>query len=162
MARSERVPESLQSVYNEITALTDQFSAEHLNAEYAQLCREMAAALARIRPSPLLTGKVGTSACGLVYTLGQVNFLTDRSFTQFGLRPATGSAKAKDIRRLLKISGQFEPDCTLPSQLDRNPLAWLISVNGLVMDARHMPYEVQVEAAARGLIPYLPPQEEDN
>ena len=37
----------------EITALTDAFCLEKLNAEYAQVCREMTATLARKRPSPL-------------------------------------------------------------------------------------------------------------
>ncbi|MGV3725004.1 MAG: DUF6398 domain-containing protein [Actinomycetota bacterium] len=170
MPRSEKVPEALQDRFQQITTLTDQFCAEHLNAEYAKVCREMTAALARKRPSPLLTGKIGTWACGIVYTVGRVNFLTDRTQTPhmrneelcaaFGLRPATGSAKSKEIKHSLKISGAMDPEWTLPSRLDSNPLAWMVSVNGFVLDARHLPYEIQVEAAARGLIPYVPePQE---
>lgn len=165
-ARSEKVPANMQPVYDARVGLTDPFCREHLTDEYEVLCREMAAALARKRPSPLMGGKLPTWACGIVYALGQVNFLFDKSNTPhaapadvcaaFGLRPTTGSNKAKEIRDLLKIRGPMDPGWTLPSQLDSNPLAWMTTVNGLLMDARHLPREIQEEAYRRGLIPYLP------
>jgi hypothetical protein len=34
---------------------------------------------------------------------------------------------------------QMHPEWSLPSQLDQNPLAWMIEVNGLIIDARHAP-----------------------
>ena len=40
-----------------IIGLIDQFCREHLNDEYAVLCRKLAEKLARKRPSPLLHGK---------------------------------------------------------------------------------------------------------
>jgi hypothetical protein len=40
--------------------------------------------------------------------------------------------------------------------VDQNPLAWMISVNGFVMDARHATRAIQEEAFRKGLIPYLP------
>jgi Domain of unknown function (DUF6398) len=74
------VPKPMQPRYDEIVALTDSFCLEKLNAEYAELSRKMAAALARKRPSPLASGQARTWACAVVYTLGQINFLSDRSF----------------------------------------------------------------------------------
>jgi hypothetical protein len=35
-------------------------------------------------------------------------------------------------------------------------MAWMIEVNGFVLDARHLKREVQEEAFRKGLIPYLP------
>jgi len=94
-----------------------------------------------------------------------VNFLFDNSQTptmgadelcsHFGLSASTGSAKSTVILRLFN-SGQADPQWTLPSRLADNPVAWLIQVNGFIMDARHAPREVQEEAFRRGLIPYLP------
>jgi hypothetical protein len=46
---------------------------------------------------------------------------------------------------LLK-SGQAAPNWTLPSRMGDNPVAWLIQVNGLIVDARHMPRDIQEEA----------------
>jgi len=54
--RSAPVPSKMQEAYNEITALTDAVCQEHLDEEYAELARRMAAALARKRPSPLEKG----------------------------------------------------------------------------------------------------------
>jgi hypothetical protein len=162
---SERVPAALQGHYDAIVALTDQFCQQHLTEEYRDLCRRLTAKLCRKRPSPLVTGKLQTWACGIVYAMGRVNFLFDKSqmpfmraddlCSHFGLSASTGSAKSTAILTLLK-SGQADPQWTLPSQLANNPMAWLIRVNGFVVDARHAPREVQEEAFRRGLIPYLP------
>ena len=81
MSESERVPAALQSQYDEIVALTDPFCQRHLNEEYRDLCRRMAATLCRKRPSPVATGKTRTWACGIVYSVGRVNFLFDQSQT---------------------------------------------------------------------------------
>jgi len=165
MGESERVPAALQGSYNEIVALTDEFCQRHLNEEYRDLCRRMAAKLCRKRPPPVATGKTNTWACGIVYSVGRVNFLFDKSQTphiradelcpHFGVTPKTGAAKSTAIMDLLK-SGQMDPDWTLPSRMGDNPMAWLIQVNGFIVDARQVPPELQEEAFRRGLIPYLP------
>ena len=80
-SKSLSVPESMRTRYAEIISLTDALCHEKLNDEYAQLCREMAAALARKRPSPLTTGHANSWACGIAYTVGSVNFLFDKSQT---------------------------------------------------------------------------------
>ncbi|MBV8555924.1 MAG: hypothetical protein JO116_10190, partial [Planctomycetaceae bacterium] len=48
------VPPTVRPVYDKIVALTDAFCRDHLTEEYAALCRNLAGALARKRPSPLL------------------------------------------------------------------------------------------------------------
>jgi hypothetical protein len=50
----------------------------------------------------------------------------------------------------------MDPQWYRPSKLEDNPMAWMIEVNGLIVDARWMPREVQEEAYRRGLIPYIP------
>jgi hypothetical protein len=52
--------------------------------------------------------------------------------------------------------GQIDPHWTLPSRLDDNPLAWMVEVNGFVVDARILKRELQEEALRKGLIPYIP------
>ena len=49
----------------------------HLTQEYATVALELAATLARKRPSPLLRGHGRTWTCGITYTIGTVNFLFD-------------------------------------------------------------------------------------
>jgi len=42
------------------------------------------------------------------------------------------------------------------SLMDENPMAWMITVNDLIVDARHVPRQIQEEAFHKGLIPYVP------
>jgi hypothetical protein len=151
--------------YDAVVNMTDAFCRDHLSEEYAMLCRRLAGVLARKRPSPLARGKPESWACAIVRVIGWVNFLDDShqpvhmkltAIDQaFGISQATGQAKSKAIRDLLKIH-TFEPEWTLPSQMDRNPMAWMIEFHGLIVDARHLRREIQEEAFRRGLIPYLP------
>ncbi len=165
--KSESVPATMRDTFAAITSLTDAFCREHLTDEYATLCRQLTAALARKRPSPLARGKTEIWACAVVYALGTVNFLFDKSQTphlradelcqRFGVGQSSGANKAKVIRDLFDM-GQMDPNWCLPSQLDQNPIAWLIEVNGLIVDARSMPPAIQAKAYRKGLIPYLPAQ----
>jgi len=100
-----------------------------------------------------------------VRTIGWVNFLGDPSQTPhmkmtdidqgFGVSQASGSAKSKVIRDLIKMR-PFDLDWILLSRMDDNPLVWMLNVNGLLMDIRHAPREAQVVAFEKGLIPYIP------
>lgn len=162
---SQNVPKEMQARFDEITHLTDAFSQAHLNDEYKDHIRQLTATLCRKRPSPLSGGKANTWACALIHALGTVNFLFDSSqkpyipasqiAEYFGLSTSTMQAKSKQIRDLLDMY-QMDPNWTLPSMVGSNPLVWMIQVNGLIVDARHMPREIQVEAFLKGLIPYIP------
>lgn len=166
---NDRIPKKLQARFAEITAIADSVCQKHLNDEYAEMSRKMAAALARKRPSPLPRGRANVWACGIVYTIGFVNFLFDKSFppymsaedlcAAFGVAKSTGYNKSREIRNLFDIM-QFDPRWTLPSLMEDNPMAWLVSVNGLIVDVRHAPRPIQEEAFRKGLIPYLPAQGE--
>jgi hypothetical protein len=57
---------SLQPIYDQIVAIAEAFCRTHLNEEYVQMSRKLAATLSRKQPSPLLRGKVETWACGIV------------------------------------------------------------------------------------------------
>jgi len=145
--------------------MIDQFCREHLNEEYAVLCRRLAEKLARKRPSPLLHGSPNTWASGIVRTIGWVNFLHDKSQTPymrlsdidagFGISESGGAAKLAAIRKMLRIH-PLDPNWTLPSRLEDNPMVWMLQVNGLMMDVRHASREVQEIAFNKGLIPYIP------
>jgi hypothetical protein len=73
----------------------------------------------------------------------------------FSISQASGSAKSKAIRDLLRMR-PFDPEWTLPSRMDDNPLVWMVNVNGLLMDIRQAPREAQEVAFQKGLIPYIP------
>lgn len=155
----------MQVIFDTIVTLTDEFSHQHLNDEYALLARYATAALCRKRPSPLVNGYANSWACGIIYALGFVNFLFDKSQTpyinatdlceNFNISKSTGSAKSKVVRDALKMT-QLDPNWCLPSKLDDNPMAWIIMLNGFAVDVRHLSRDIQEIAYQKGLIPYIP------
>lgn len=161
---SEQVPREFRKVYHELVCLTDEFCNELLDIDYQQLCREMAIAVCQ-PGSPVASGKRAGWACGIVYSLGRINFLDDPSFEPhvpsktiaewFGVSTATMHSKAKIIRDGLGLV-LFDPDFTLPGLLEQNPLAWMIDLNGFLFDVRDAPRDVQLAAYEQGLIPHLP------
>ena len=116
--KSTKVPKAFGETYAVITTITDTICRERLNEEYGELARFAAAAFCRKCPSPLSRGKPKTWACGVLYALGQVNFLPDKSFEPhmslgelcelMGVGKSTGPAKAKvifDALDLYQFSG---------------------------------------------------------
>jgi hypothetical protein len=166
----ESIPKSVEPSYLQITKLTDNVCNDHLNEDYASLARILCAKLARKRPSPILSGRPDIWACAIVYALGTVNFLFDKSQTPhmradelcnvFGVRKNSASNKAKLIRDMFGMY-QMDPNWCLPSLVDSNPLIWILEVNGFMVDVRNMPREVQEIAFDKGLIPYIPADQDD-
>ena len=159
-----RIPNAMLDRAQAIIEITDVAARAHLDHEYGQIARRLIARLARKRPSPLARGDVRIWAAGVIYAVGQVNFLFDRTQTphltadqlaeRLGVVKTTMANKAALINRTLDI-GIFEPDLTRVATLEQHPIAWLVEVDGLLVDARTLPAGLQDEARRRGLIPDL-------
>jgi Domain of unknown function (DUF6398) len=169
-AHLHSIPKAMLPVYEKIVGIADAVCDRHLNAEYRDLAHTMTAALCRKRPSPLASGQPQSWACGILYVLGRINFLDDKSFSPhmktadlcaaFEVSESTVHAKARAIEKALGTEA-CDPRWTLPSLVAKNPLVWLAQVNGLMVDLRNMPREVQEIAFAKGLIPYIPADRND-
>ncbi len=159
-----RLPVGIRADAEQVIGLTDGFCAEHLDEEYGALCRTLVGKLARKRPSPLARGDLRIWAAAVIYTIARVNFLFDPAqkphlsgdaVSQLtGVPKSTLGAKAKLICDRLRIR-PMEPELCRRELLAQNPLAWLIEVDGLIVDVRTMPPEIQEEARRRGLVPDL-------
>jgi hypothetical protein len=171
MAKRKQNPdEAKDQAVSAVAGLVDAFCKEHLNNEYAELCRRLTEKLGRKRPSPLVSGKPNTWACGIVRTIGWINFLDDKAQKPhmkltaidkaFGVGASTGQGKSMMIRKMLKIRS-MDPEWTLRSRMDQNPMTWMIQVNGFLMDARFLEREIQEEAFRKGLIPYIPGEQQE-
>jgi Domain of unknown function (DUF6398) len=160
-----RVPTAMRGYVGEILAITDRVCSEHLDGEYAELCRRLVAKLARKRPSPLARGTLRTWAAGAIYAVGSNNFLfdpsqiphlsADRLSELLGVPKSTMAAKAKRIRDALGLEACADVEFCRRELLADHPLAWLVQVDGIIVDARQLPAELQAEARQRGLIPDL-------
>jgi hypothetical protein len=159
-----RIPVALRDRVTEILAIVGRACSDHLDEEYAELTQRVVGQLARKRPSPLARGNTRIWAAGAIYAVGQVNFLFDRTQVphltadqlaeHLGVVKTTMANKAGVINKTLNI-GVFDPDLTRAALAAQNPLAWMVEVNGIVVDARMLPAELQDEARRRGLIPDL-------
>ena len=162
----KHVPKDFHDVFTAVVKMTDDFCQEHLGEDYEQLASEMAMDICRKGSHVnIRQGRPKSWASGIVHALGCVNFLHDPSTEPymssaelakgFGVSQGTMTTKSKIIRDALNII-PMDPNWCLPSLLDDNPLVWMLEVNGLVMDMRMVPRDLQEAAYAEGLIPYIP------
>lgn len=156
------MPVAVRPAFEEVAGIVDDFCHRHLGDEYAQLSVALTAKLARKRPSPLLRGDRRIWASAVIYALGRVNFLSDPSQTPhlptehlarlLGVKQTTMAAKGRVVMDLFGLD-HFDTEFCLPSRLASHPTAWLITIDGLLYDARTLPTKIQAELARCRLIP---------
>ncbi len=82
----------------------------------------------------------------------------------FGVGESTAPGKSMLTRKTLKIRpmdpewsprSRTELNRAEPSRTEPNPMAWMIQVNGFLVDARFLKRDIQEEALRKGLIPYI-------
>lgn len=164
------VPHAVQPSADEVVALTDAVCRAHLDTEYADLCRAVVGKLGRKRPSPLTRGDPRIWAAGVVYAVGQLNFLFDPAQSPhatadqlsewLGVKKTTMANKARLIRDTLKLS-HFDGQFIRRDLVEASPLTWLLQVDGMLVDIHQAPRHLQVQAFESGLIPYVPGDRDD-
>ena len=158
------VPHVVRPYADQVVAATDVVCLEHLDVEYAGLCRRVVGKLGRKRPSPLTRGDLGIWAAGVVYAVGQLNVVFDPAQTPhatadqlrgLGVKKTRMANKARLVRDTLQLS-HFDSEFMRRDLVEASPLTWLREVDGLLVDIRHAPVHFQVRALELGLIPYVP------
>lgn len=115
------VPPGLRHRVEEVVEHCDRVCADVLDAEYTTFSRRLVAKLARKRPSPLARGDTRIWAGGVLYALGQVNFLFDPSSRPHvtgtdlaalvGVNSSTIGQKANAVRTVTGLR-DFDPQFT--------------------------------------------------
>ena len=159
MAKADR--EKVEAISQQLLALTGDFCDQYLDNDYKQLCEKLILKMGRKRQVPFLSGRVNIWAASIIYALGQINFLFDRSFKpyvsaddiadHFGASKNTIGQKAKKIRDMFKM-GYWDEEFGTPEMRARNPLKGLVVVDGLIIPASTLPPEVQEELRRQGII----------
>ena len=160
--------EDVQKKYNNIAEMLSSFCTEVLKEnkdDFKDIFLKLLDKLSRKRPTPLLGGTVNTWAAGIAYAIGQINYIFDKtqnyyiSATElaayFGISASTAGNKAAEIRKICKLN-HFDNKWLLPIHAQDNPMTWMITINGLIVDIRDMPLELQEQAFRAGVIPYIP------
>jgi len=164
------IPANMQAKYDEIAPMIVMFCDKKLNDDYKGLCLRLLEKLCRKRSSPLLGGRPGTWAAGIVYAIGSNNFIFDKTqeihmtadeiASAFGISASTAGNKAVEIRKMFNIS-YFNAEWVLPELIEDSPAIWMVMVNGFIVDIRHMPLEIQRQAFEMGIIPHMPGEREE-
>jgi hypothetical protein len=135
-----------------LTEMTGKFCREFLDEDYGQLCEKLIRKMSRKRAVPFLSGRIEIWAAAVVYALGSINFLFDKSFKPFataedicnffGTTKSTTSQKAKTIRDMFKM-GYFDGDFSTARMREEDPFSNFVMINGLIADKRSLPPEIQ-------------------
>jgi hypothetical protein len=146
----------------ELLTLVSAFCKEKLNEEYNLLCSKMIKKLGRKRTVPFMTGRLEIWAASIVYTIGMINFLFDKSFEPyissneiheyFDTKSSTVSAKSRLLRDMLKLS-RFDDEFSTRHIIDINPFNQFVLVNDIIVDLDSIPLEYQEmvrQARAKG------------
>ncbi len=128
------------------------FCDEYLDQEYAQLCEKMIEKMARKRVVPFMSGKGAIWVATIIYAIGSVNFLFDRSFKPyvstddicdyFGVSKSTVAQKAKSIRDMFKMS-QWKGEFFTNHMKKTNPLLSNVFLDGIPIPISSLPEELQ-------------------
>jgi hypothetical protein len=134
--------ELVQQRKEALIVMTDGFADHYLDEDYKTLCRKLIEKMSRKRQVPFLSGRLEIWAAAVVYALGQVNFLFDKSFEPyisgtdlcdyFGTSQSTTSQKAKIIRDMFKMR-YFDEEFSTKRIQKENPLNEFVMVNGLIV-----------------------------
>jgi hypothetical protein len=126
---------------------TAAFCKEYLDDDYRQLCEKLIGKMARKRNVPFLSGRLEIWAAAIVYALGSINFLFDKSFkpyvtadeicNYFGTTKSTTSQKAKLIQDMFKM-GHFDNEFSTSHMKENSPFSNRVMINGLIVDKRQL------------------------
>lgn len=132
--------------------MTTGFCDEYLDEDYKQLCEKLIRKMSRKRNVPFLSGRIEIWAAAIVYAIGSINFLFDKSFepyasgedicNYFGTSKSTASQKAKVIRDMFKL-GYWDKEFSTSRMTESSPFSNLVMVNGLIVDKRSLLPEIQ-------------------
>lgn len=139
-----RDKENIEDKKQQLITLTSDFCNKYIDEEFRNLCEKMILKMSRKRNVPFMTGKIEIWAAAIIYSLGQINFLFDKSFEPyitatdicdfFGRSQSTVSQKAKLIRDIFKM-GYFDDAFSTNRVRENNPLANMVMLkSGLIVD----------------------------
>lgn len=139
--------EAIKLKEKKLIEMTSSFCDENLDEEYKDLCVKVIQKLGRKHDVPFKRGKLEIWASGIIYALGQINFLFDKSFepyaspddicNYFSTKKSTVSNKARDIRDMLKMK-QHDEEFLTKSIFESMPKYYLEPETGLILDEDFM------------------------
>jgi hypothetical protein len=154
--------QEIKQIEEKLLELTRTFCAQKLDDDYSELCEKLIKKLGRKRDVPFQRGKIEIWAASVIYAIGTINFLFDKSFEPymtpdqineyFGTKNSTVSNKAKEIRDMFNI-GHFNPEFSTQRMAESNPINRMVMIDGFIAPISVLPENLQQmlrEARSRG------------
>ncbi len=142
--------------------MTGAFCAQKLDDEYFQLCEKLIKKLGRKRDAPFQRGKLEIWAAAVIFAIGSINFLFDKSFEPymtaeqiseyFGTKNSTVSNKARQIKDMFDM-WYFSPEFSTQKMTNDNPFNKMVMVDGFIVPLDTLPADLQEmvkDARSRG------------
>jgi hypothetical protein len=162
--QSPTIPKEMKDKFQALTELSDDFCKKYLNEDYAILARRAFLHLCNEKQNSVARGRADIWVCAVLYALGQNNFLGDKATAPYmsmedlckkcGVSQSTAMNKSRLVRDTLEMDF-FNAEWMLPDIIEDSIQFWLVPVNGLLVDARNLPRDMQETAFEQGLIPYI-------
>lgn len=134
--------QEMERIKKQLIKMTSEFCKAHIDAEYELLCRALIEKMARKKSVPFLSGRIEIWAAAVIYAIGSINFLFDKSFKpytttdqicdHFGTSKSTVGQKAKFIRDMFKMN-HWVSEFSTQKMVRDNPFANMAMVNGYIV-----------------------------
>jgi hypothetical protein len=144
--------EEIKEKEAKLLEITGAFCAQKLDEEYFHLCEKLIKKLGRKRDVPFQRGKLEIWAAAVVYAIGSINFLFDKSFkpyltsdqisAYFNTRNSTVSNKSREIRDMFNLS-YYSPEFSIQRMADSNPFNNMVVVDGFIVPLTTLPDDLQ-------------------
>jgi len=133
---------AIENKKEQLIEMTEKFCEKYLDEDYKNLSNKLISKMSRKRVVPFMSGKIEVWAAAVIYALGSINFLFDKSFKPyasaddicdyFGTNKSTTSQKAKIIRDMFNM-GYFDQEFSTSRMQENDPFSKLRMVNGFIV-----------------------------
>lgn len=134
--------EKIAAIKQQLTKMTRDFCISWIDQEYADLCEKLIAKMARKRAVPFISGRLNIWAASVVWSIGRVNFLGDKTFApylsleevakHFGASKSSVGQKAGKICDLMKLQ-YYDLEFSTNHMAQQNPfLRMAVDANGFI------------------------------
>ena len=161
MARTKAERDKINAIAQQLIDLTGEYCERYVDDEYKQLTEKLILKMRRKRDVPFLRGRVYTWAAAIIYALGQIIFLFDRSSEPyvaagdipyyFGVAQSTVGQKAKVIRDMFDLY-YWHPEFSTQAMRDSHPHKGMVMVDGFIWPIEVLPPDVQEELRRQGIV----------
>lgn len=144
--------EEIKARQNHLIELTTAFCIKHVDKEYSRLCRKLIKLIGKEKEVPFKRGRPEIWAASVIYTIGTLNFLFDKSFKPyipskkineyFQTNSVTISNKAAAIKKMFNL-WHYDQEFSTKHMHNSNPFNELVFLDDMIVNIDTLPEDIQ-------------------